>query len=186
MMLDIKDYIVEFKNVVPPELCDRILKEYTSSSDWLPAEIKNGVYADIRNASTILISDNLIISKNEQERRELDNLLFECAGKAIRAYNEKFLHAAIQEDSGYQLLKYEVGQFYTTHTDSFKQAPRAISCSFALNEDYEGGIFSLLDGLVEIKAEKGSALMFPSNFMYPHEIKPVTSGTRYAIITWFV
>jgi hypothetical protein len=27
--------------------------------------------------------------------------------------------------------------------------------------------------------------MFPSNFMYPHAIKPVLSGTRYSIITWF-
>ena len=36
------------------------------------------------------------------------------------------------------------------------------------------------------KLEKGDALMFPSNFMYPHEVMPVTKGTRYSIITWFV
>jgi Rps23 Pro-64 3,4-dihydroxylase Tpa1-like proline 4-hydroxylase len=186
MMLDIKDYIVEFENIVPDELCDRILEEYELCNDWLPAEIKNGVDATVRNASTILISDNFIISKNQDERKTLDNLLFECAGKAIMSYNEKYPHASIIEDSGYQLLKYDVGQFYTTHTDSFKQSPRAISCSFVLNENYEGGTFSFLNGEVEIKAKKGSALMFPSNFMYPHEIKPVTSGTRYAIVTWFV
>jgi predicted 2-oxoglutarate/Fe(II)-dependent dioxygenase YbiX len=34
--------------------------------------------------------------------------------------------------------------------------------------------------------KKGSVLMFPSNFMYPHEILEVTKGTRYSIITWFL
>ena len=28
-------------------------------------------------------------------------------------------------------------------------------------------------------------VMFPSTFMYPHEVMPVTKGTRYSIITWF-
>ena len=37
-----------------------------------------------------------------------------------------------------------------------------------------------------IKLKKGDAIMFPSNFMYPHEIMPVTQGTRYSIITWFI
>ncbi len=26
---------------------------------------------------------------------------------------------------------------------------------------------------------------FPSNFMYPHGIRPVTQGVRYSIVTWF-
>ena len=34
--------------------------------------------------------------------------------------------------------------------------------------------------------KKGSAIIFPSNFMYPHEIMPVKSGTRFSIITWVV
>ena len=37
-----------------------------------------------------------------------------------------------------------------------------------------------------IKLKKADAIMFPSNFMYPHEIMPVTQGTRYSIITWFI
>ena len=30
----------------------------------------------------------------------------------------------------------------------------------------------------------GSAVCFPSNFTFPHEILPVTKGTRYALVTW--
>ena len=39
---------------------------------------------------------------------------------------------------------------------------------------------------LKYKLDKGDAIMFPSNFMYPHEIMPVTKGTRYSAITWFI
>ena len=26
--------------------------------------------------------------------------------------------------------------------------------------------------------------MFPSSFMYPHEVMPVTKGTRYSLVVW--
>ena len=92
----------------------------------------------------------------------------------------------IEEDSGYELLRYKEGQFYTQHTDSFKARPRAVSCSFALNDDYEGGEWGFFGREITVKVPKGSALLFPANFMYPHEITPVTKGTRYSLITWFI
>jgi predicted 2-oxoglutarate/Fe(II)-dependent dioxygenase YbiX len=64
--------------------------------------------------------------------------------------------------------------------------PRAVSCSFALNDNYEGGEFAFWNKEKKVVLKKGSVLMFPSNFMYPHEIMPVTKGTRYSIITWFI
>ena len=75
---------------------------------------------------------------------------------------------------------------YKQHTDSFKDRPRAVSCSFILNDEYEGGEFAFFNREAVYKLKKGSCIMFPSNFMYPHEIMPVTHGTRYSIVTWFV
>lgn len=51
-----------------------------------------------------------------------------------------------------------------------------------LNDDYEGGEFVLCGEQVELKA--GEVLVFPSNFLYPHEVKPVKSGTRYSFVSW--
>jgi predicted 2-oxoglutarate/Fe(II)-dependent dioxygenase YbiX len=84
------------------------------------------------------------------------------------------------------LLRYREGEFYTQHTDSFKEQQRSLSCSIQLNEDYEGGEFALFDREMMIRTSPGSAIVFPSNFMYPHEIMPVIKGTRYSIITWLV
>ena len=36
----------------------------------------------------------------------------------------------------------------------------------------------------EIQLKKGDVLVFPSNFLYPHKVEPVTKGLRYSIISW--
>jgi len=52
-----------------------------------------------------------------------------------------------------------------------------------LNDDYEGGEFIMLED-EEIKLKKGDILVFPSIFLYPHKVEPVTKGTRYSFISW--
>ena len=185
-MKNINDYIVVFENVVTHNLCDALLREYTNSNEWVDTSTKGGIRKDIRSATTILMSTEQVIAINENVRRKLDKYVYASAGLAIKKYNEKFNEAHIEQDSGYELLRYETNQFYTQHTDSFKAAPRAVSCSFALNDDYEGGEFAFFNREIKIKVPKGAAVLFPSNFMYPHEIMPVTKGTRYSIITWFI
>lgn len=185
-MKELKDYIIVVPNVVPLELCDAVLAEYKNCGDWINAGIKNGENLNVRNCQTVGISFSSIIEKNQETRQKIDQKLFASASEAIKQYREKFLLCNIEQDSGYDLLRYEAGQFYTTHTDSFKDRPRAVSCSFALNDNYEGGEFAFFDRELVYNLKKGSCIMFPSNFMYPHEIMPVTSGTRYSIVTWFV
>lgn len=185
-MRDIRDYIVVVKEAVPFELCDAILNEYANTDEWVDTHTKGGVLKNIRSAMTILMSRDQVIAVNEQTRKALDSEMFKSASHAIQKYNERFPLAHIEEDSGYELLRYETGQFYTEHTDSFKDRPRAVSCSFALNDDYAGGEFAFFNEQIKIKVPTGAALLFPANFMYPHQILPVTNGARYSIVTWFI
>ena len=53
----------------------------------------------------------------------------------------------------------------------------------SLNDGYEGGEL-LMFGDYEIKLPVGSVAVFPSNFMFPHEVKPVKKGTRYSYVSW--
>jgi Rps23 Pro-64 3,4-dihydroxylase Tpa1-like proline 4-hydroxylase len=186
-MKNINDYIVVFEDVVTTALCDAILEEFKDEEEWQKTVIGNGEVNDnIRTAETVVISYPHVIEKNPKVRQKLDKYIFASAGLAIETYNNKFPLCRIEEDSGYELLRYKEGQFYTQHTDSFKGRPRSVSCSFALNDNYEGGEWAFFDRELIIKAHKGSAVLFPSNFMYPHEIMPVTKGTRYSVITWFI
>jgi hypothetical protein len=183
----LSDFIQVFDNIVPDDLCEEILNEYKHDNAWHAAGL-GGVTVDtsIRDVKVIPISYENIILENPQIRKKLDERLFQTAGKAILSYKNLFPLCNIAQDSGYELLRYRVGQFYKQHTDSFVTHPRAVSCSFALNDDYEGGEFAFFNRELKYNLKKGSVIMFPSNFMYPHEIMPVTKGTRYSIITWFI
>jgi len=184
---NLKDYIYVVKNALSVNLCDEILDEFKNSDEWHDTILGSGVtQKNIRNCRTIAMSYSHMIQKNSEVRHKLDNAIFDGAAKCIQEYNNKFPHCKIEEDSGYELLRYEEGCFYIEHTDSFKGRPRAVSCSFILNDNFEGGEFAFFNREIKYKLEKGDALLFPSNFMYPHEVMPVTKGTRYSIITWFI
>jgi predicted 2-oxoglutarate/Fe(II)-dependent dioxygenase YbiX len=183
----LENYIYVVKSALSDEVCDEILTEYKNSEDWVDTVVGQGeVKKNIRNCQTIGISFTNIIEKNKDIRHKLDNAVFDGAAKCIKEYNIKFPHCKIEEDSGYELLKYSEGCFYMEHTDSFKARPRAVSCSFILNDDFEGGEFAFFNRELKYTLEKGDALLFPSNFTYPHEVMPVTKGIRYSIVTWFI
>ena len=52
-----------------------------------------------------------------------------------------------------------------------------------LNDDYEGGELMMF-GEHCINLPTGAVVVFPSNFMFPHEVKPVKSGVRYSYVSW--
>lgn len=186
---NLKDYVVVVENVITDKLCERILKEYENSTEWTNTQTGSGLNRDIRKCDALDISNKDVINKNLKERTEIDKYLYISASHAINKYTEKLNlngEVSIQGDSGYTLLRYNENEFYTQHTDHFLQSPRIVSCSFALNDDYEGGEWGFWDRNYVVKVPKGAAIMFPSNFMFPHEIMPVKRRVRYSIITWFI
>jgi len=182
----LEDFLQVFDNVLSPENCNLILNEYQNSSEWLDTKTGGGLNKDVRNCMEISISQDFIINQNLDIRKNLDNLVFESVRNVISNYNDIVPTFRVDIDTGYQILRYKKGDFYTQHTDSFKEQQRSLSCSIQLNEDYDGGEFALFDREMMIRTKPGSAIVFPSNFMYPHEIMPVIKGTRYSIITWLV
>lgn len=90
------------------------------------------------------------------------------------------------------LLKYEAGQKYDWHVDqSFRRTgptktqsdKRIVSAVVYLNDDFEGGETQMPEKIW--KPKKGKALIFPSHWTFPHQARPVTKGTKYALVTWF-
>ena len=186
-MKNLTDYILVLEDIIPDKLCNDILNEYSKTNEWLDTSIGKGeVNKHIRNCTTIEISLNKVIEKNKNVRKSLDGEVFKSTKKAIEKYNEKFKLAYVSKDTGYELLKYERGNFYIEHVDSFTAIPRTLSCSFILNNNFKGGEFSFFNNTLVYTLKKGSAIMFPSNFLYPHSVLPVIDGTRYSIVTWFI
>lgn len=182
------DYIHVFENIIPNDLCDLIVREYKNTKELVYATIGNSNIEDreVRNVKAILLSDPLIIAQNQELRKTIDDKIHKCLFVAMQKYAALHNLVEISRDSGFSFLQYDEGNFYKQHVDSFTEQPRAISCSIALNNDFEGGEFTFFDREIKHNLKKGSVLMFPSNFMYPHEVLPVTKGTRFSIVTWFI
>ena len=67
--------------------------------------------------------------------------------------------------------------------DGQRKGIPTLSILGSLNNDYTGGELVFWDDtVVELKA--GEIMIFPSNFLYPHEVKLVTEGTRYSYVSW--
>lgn len=188
----LEDFIKVYDGIIDQDTCDNIIAEYMHSNEWKLGQVgkKNGYVTDttVRNCNFIKISTKSSIDINHPIRKKIDSFLFEKAGHAIsKYYNDAWCDSLkhISTDSGYTLLRYKEGGFYKQHTDSAKLALRSVSMSFNLNDDYEGGEFAFFDRELIFNLKKGSVIVFPSNFMYPHEIMPVTKGTRYSVVTWF-
>ena len=67
--------------------------------------------------------------------------------------------------------------------DGERKGIPTMTCLSILNDDYEGGEFIMFDDM-EIKFKKGSTVVFPSCFLFPHLVKPVTKGVRYSCVSW--
>lgn len=62
---------------------------------------------------------------------------------------------------------------------------RNASIVFALNDDYEGGMFNFPYYDVKVKLKKGSVIIFPPYWTHQHEVYGVENNTfRYTITTW--
>ncbi len=185
----LEDYIKIYDNIINDETCDEIVTEYKDSHEWDLGRLEHGrVDSNIRSCDTIYMSTKKSFEFNYTKRKQLDNIIFEKTGDALSRYRKdtccEFLKF-INTDSGYNLLRYREGGFIRQHTDHGKTASRSISLSICLNDNYKGGEFAFFDKELTFNLKKGSAIIFPSNFLYPHEIMSISNGTRYAIVTWF-
>lgn len=82
------------------------------------------------------------------------------------------------------LLRYDQSGYLPAHQDQ-GVSTRVLSVLLYLNDDYEGGEITFRHSNITMKPEPGSVLFFPSNFLYVHEVAPVTKGPRYALPNWY-
>lgn len=153
-----------------------------------PSTILDDVDNKINNEKLIRTSSNLFVSNHMHKNKFLSSFDKRCndiIDSSIQKYREIFMiNSEIFNQEGFQLLKYEPGGFYKAHHDSFPATKRAVSVLIYLNDDYEGGEIEFVNFDLKIKPKAGTLILFPSNYPYKHIAHPVTSGTKYVVVTW--
>ena len=182
-MKNLEDYIYVVPNVISSGEINQVKTLIENSDLWKPMYLKGGLIAkeDTPNCDILFLS---YLADKPDEFMDLDPILFHAVSKALREYRDKVSDKfSITIDTGYEAVRYTENGFYATHTDGVPH--RVLTCSIALNDDYEGGELAFWGEELKIKVPTGSAIIFPSNFMYPYQTLPITKGTRYSVDTWF-
>ena len=144
--------------------------------------------------------DPLLCALQDEKKESVGNLIKDQWFKIISAYILDWVAKKEKMNwfkgwTGYsfpKFLEYNKGTLMTQHCDHIYDVfedfgkPRGIpilSIITALNENYSGGEIILCEKY-KYKLKAGETLLFPSNFLYPHEIKRITKGTRHSMISW--
>lgn len=91
---------------------------------------------------------------------------------------------SFKDHDAFQILKYGIGQKFVNHIDDHTDFHRRVSMVYYINDDYEGGEINFPRFGISYKPNANEMLIFPSTYVYNHSVNPVTSGTRYAIVSW--
>lgn len=182
----LKDYVKIYDQFLDLDFCKKIVSEI-EPLNWA----QHYFYDSIQNKNIVNENELSISYEDVSSKEELNTRIWHV----ISQYLLKDMgHMAdwIAGWSGYspcRFNRYDPSTQMKLHCDhihslfdgSRKGVP-FLSILGALNDDYEGGELIMCGEHVPLKA--GQVLVFPSNFLYPHEVKQVKSGVRYSFVSW--
>jgi len=181
----VKDYILEVRKLIPENYCKKIISYFDEKLE--DATTIGGSNKKIRNCTF-----KSVMTPNSFGQKICSNYIQNKIIECVQEYKKKHKMCYIDKISSCDLLRYDHNQYdvgYDYHVDfSSKTSDRHLSISICLNNSFTGGefIFDFLDGQVQYPQNTGDAIIFPSNFMFPHQVKKITSGSRYALIGWVI
>tara|TARA_A200000159_G_scaffold38819_1_gene35167 strand:- start:6683 stop:7270 length:588 start_codon:yes stop_codon:yes gene_type:complete len=190
---NLKDHIFEY-DLLSDQECDQIVS-LLDSREW-------GEFSWYQDFEQVDIDKNSNMKSTVTAPEAVDIIQPHVNDELFSAFHEKYNYYDIEDDqtggsfweacSGIKFNKYDVGDYLSPHYDhirdffqgQFRGIP-VTSVVGVLNDDFEGGEFRFWkEHTVNIK--KGSVLVFPALYLFPHEVTPVTKGTRYSWIQWIV
>lgn len=185
--MEINNFVKVFDNTCPPKVIASFIK-YLNKLKFDHAELVGGVL------------NKKIRSTKEYPFEPISNRLSDVhwfwfwqkiISDNLKQYTSQFSYGcATTGMMSLSALKYEVGDFYTPHTDYHSSAPRNLSVIYFLNNDYEGGHIFFQnpftgEDTIEIGPQPGRLLVWPSTFMFPHRVDKVTKGRRNVLVSWW-
>ncbi len=188
--LNLKNYILHLDNWIPQNVLDDCLKKLKKNKTW-----ERHTYTNIKNYEGH--------SKNGEKELDIcygDNLsyredIMQLIWKGLEKYIviDKIGGSQFDGWKGFRTVRfnrYNKNQIMSKHCDHIhslftgeKRGIPILSIVGVLNNNYKGGEFIMFDDY-EIKFKPGDVIIFPSVFLYPHLVKPVTKGTRYSFVSW--
>ena len=192
MNKNIEHYFFRKENFLDEIYCKDCIDEIDKCA-W-----KKHIWYSVRTDSNhVLSGDNepemISVEATSYEVKEIMGFIMQNLHSVILEYIESLKFSWYEGWEGYSVIRfnrYFPGQTMLSHCDhihslfdgEIKGIP-VLSIIGILNDDYEGGELIMFEDK-KIDTKKGDLLIFPSNFLYPHYVTPVTKGVRYSYVAW--
>jgi predicted 2-oxoglutarate/Fe(II)-dependent dioxygenase YbiX len=189
--MNLQKAIFRMEGIFNLSLAERIIN-YIDSEELKLLSTSGGLNKNVRNVSGFTAQNNQLntISKKEMSKYIFFNFIKKELSVALMNYQIKFSEFNFSDIQQTDFLKYSEGGKYEIHSDDSARSVRRLTIIVNLNKNYEGGDFIFFDPINKKEIihrenlNKGTVLAFPSNFLYPHSIEPIKSGTRYSLVSW--
>lgn len=119
------------------------------------------------------------------ELKEFEDQFLLIFQDVLSRYN-KVVRTIASGDTGFTLIKYRTGDSCSEHVDQVPHEIRVCTAIYYINDDYEGGEIVFPEQGVEFKPRPGEVIVTPATDEFPHEVRPVTKGERYAVRCFYV
>ena len=198
MKTDLKKYVKVYSDCFDKKILKKTIKELESLPTKKPLENYDGIRNFWEDHQWYGLRDQKTYSRPKKElqscfhivkeNKYYMDILYQYIGKYMKDLNNKHLCTW----QGYTALtwhRYKKGTNMSAHTDNIKtifdgtrKGSPTLSIVGQLNDNFSGGEFEILDQKIKMKA--GDILIFPSNFLFPHQVKTITKGKRLSFVSW--
>jgi predicted 2-oxoglutarate/Fe(II)-dependent dioxygenase YbiX len=173
---------ISIENVISPQICNKLLLQLETAK-WTNHSWYNPV-TKTTNQRTVELE---VCAATEYQTELLRPVVTEAINKYLLQFPSGI---AITSTSAPRFNKYVVGTSMSKHHDhihslfdgSQKGIP-ILSIVGLLNEDFVGGDYVFFEDK-KMKFNAGDLMIFPSCFLYPHEITKITKGVRQSFVIW--
>jgi len=157
-----------------------------SVMEWSLADVRRDGYESVSAHRTNLHTGiTYYAEQGNKPAQQLHNKIANLLVPLLEDYMHRHRILGVKyQHEFYNMLKYSDNQKFDAHVDGLPGSPRFLSCIIYLNDNYIGGELEFINFNLKLKMKSGSVIVFPSNFAHAHTAHPVTSGTKYAIVTW--
>jgi predicted 2-oxoglutarate/Fe(II)-dependent dioxygenase YbiX len=180
---NLENYLLVAKKAIPQKLCKETIDKLNAIQWTKHTFYNNQTEAIDQNDNEPLINIKFIDS-------ELTNFVNDLVYSYLKKLNFSWFKGC-KKYTQLKFIKYDESSQMRLHCDNIhsifardehKGVP-ILSVICLLNDDYEGGELVFFEDKI-LTPSQGDVIIFPSNFLFPHEVKPITKGIRYSVVSW--
>lgn len=194
-MSDRPKYHRYYDNIVPAELCQRVIKTFDADAAHQDkGRVSGDVYKPQTKLSTdVRVGERLLSEEGMKVWAGLDQEIYECVVASWAKFTNDIPSLAFVtnelgfEDTGYQLQRYEKGKGkFAPHIDAgcMSTAYRLAAAVIFFNTVEEGGGTRFPEWDETVAAVEGRILWFPAGWTHIHEGLIPLSGPKYIASTF--